>query len=110
MEKHEARIDDEGKLVLPEPVRRALGVADGDTLTIELDEGHIRLRASDSWIDEARAMLKPYLPSDGRLLSDELIADRRAEAARDEWEYLRDVAEYPSGQPPMLPDKVHAVA
>lgn len=110
METHEARVVEEGKLVLPEPVRRALGIAEGDILTIELDDGHVRLRASDSWIDEARAMLKPYMPADGRLLSDELIADRRAEAARDEWEYLRDLAEFHGGRMPTLPDDAHAVA
>ncbi len=93
VEQVEAKVADGGTLTLPPSALRALGVAAGDTLAIAVDAGEVRLRASDAWIDEERALLKPYLPY-GRLLSDELIADRRAENARDEWEHLRDLAEF----------------
>ena len=86
-------------MALPASIMDALGLRQGGSLEVEVAAGEVRLRASDAWIDEARALLKPYLPQ-GRLLSDELIADRRAENARDEWETLRDIAEYHGGRAP----------
>lgn len=71
-----------GKLVIPATFRREMGVKPGDTLIVELDQGELRVRSLPSAIQRVQAMMRNLNP-EGRLLSDELIADRRAEAARD---------------------------
>jgi AbrB family looped-hinge helix DNA binding protein len=71
-----------GKLVIPAAFRREMGVKPGDTLIVEMDQGELRVRSLPSAIGRVQAMMRELNP-EGRLLSDELIADRRAEAARD---------------------------
>jgi AbrB family looped-hinge helix DNA binding protein len=44
METHRARLIEGGKLIIPAPMRRSLGIATGDMVTIELDDGEIRIR------------------------------------------------------------------
>ena len=76
------RITEGGKLVIPASFRRALGIAIGDTVILEATDGILRVRSRDSAIAEAQAMMRELVP-DGESISDELIADRRAEAARE---------------------------
>ena len=76
------RIMEGGKLVIPASFRRALGIAVGDTVILEATDGILRVRSRDSAIAEAQAMMRELVP-DGESISDELIADRRAEAARE---------------------------
>ena len=71
-----------GKLVIPAAFRREMGVKPGDTLIVELDQGEIRVRSLPSAIGRVQARMRELNP-EGRLLSEELIADRRAEAAHD---------------------------
>ncbi len=69
-----------GRLIVPVAFRHALGLVDGDSLTIELDGDEIRIRSQRAAIARAQAYFKKLAPEDV-LLSEELIADRRAEAA-----------------------------
>lgn len=69
-----------GKLVIPEAFRREMGIKPGDTLIVELSEGELRVRSLPSTIRRVQERLRELNP-EGRLLSEELIADRRAEAA-----------------------------
>lgn len=71
-----------GKLVIPAAFRRDMGVKPGDTLIVELADGELRVRSMPSAIRRVQERLRELNP-DGRLLSEELIADRRAEAARE---------------------------
>jgi bifunctional DNA-binding transcriptional regulator/antitoxin component of YhaV-PrlF toxin-antitoxin module len=68
-----------GRFVLPVEVRRALGVADGGTLVVRLVDDEVRLSTPAAAVRRAQRAVRPYLQ--GRSLSDELLADRRAEAA-----------------------------
>ncbi len=68
-----------GRLQLPADVRRALGVKDGDSVVLEMKDGELRVRSYDIALANARAILRKYIPEDV-ILSDELIADRRAAA------------------------------
>ena len=77
-----AKIDG-GAVVVPDDYRRAPGIDGGDPVRVELHGEELRIRSLRSVIRELQESLKPYrIP--GRLASDELIADRRAEVAREE--------------------------
>ena len=71
-----------GRIVIPVALRRALHLGVGDTLVIEIVDGELRVFTPQHAIQRAQQLLAPYL-SDKPSLADELIADRRAEAAHD---------------------------
>ncbi len=82
MPSQRVKIVEGGKLVIPATFRREMGIAPGDTVIVELDEGELRVRSLPLAIRRVQERMRELNP-DGRLLSDELIADRRAEAARE---------------------------
>lgn len=82
MEAQRVKIVDGGKLVIPAAMRRDLGIATGDTVLVDVHDGELRVRSVPRAIERARAILRRYVP-EGTLLSEELIADRRAEADRE---------------------------
>ncbi len=74
-----------GRLVLPAELRRQLDLREGDRLilTVEAD-GSLRLVSAREAARRARGLLRQMLPHlEGRCLSEELIAERRAEATRE---------------------------
>ncbi|MBA4179491.1 MAG: AbrB family transcriptional regulator [Anaerolinea sp.] len=79
------RLSEGGRIVLPAKVRRALDLKCGDELLVIVDDGEILLMTRMQGIRRAQRLLAPYLEGRGSLV-DELIAERRAEAAREELE------------------------
>jgi AbrB family looped-hinge helix DNA binding protein len=79
MEAHRARLIEGGKVIIPAPMRRSLGLATGDVVTIELDDGEIRIRTLGKALARARAIVRRHVP-EGHSLVDELTTERRAEA------------------------------
>jgi AbrB family looped-hinge helix DNA binding protein len=79
------RVDKAGRVVLPAAVRRALGI-EGEAhlvLTPQAD-GSARLETFDAVVRRIQAYYMSLPPrEDGMLWSESLIADRRAEAARE---------------------------
>lgn len=71
-----------GRIALPADVRRAMGVVEGDTVYFNLDGDELRVRSSRSSLRRIQDRLRAYRPATGNL-SDELIADRRAEGAHE---------------------------
>lgn len=71
-----------GRIVIPAEYRQALGLHVGDELIIRLEDGSLRLFTPEQAIKYAQDLLRPYLPQN-RSLSDELLAERRAEAAEE---------------------------
>jgi bifunctional DNA-binding transcriptional regulator/antitoxin component of YhaV-PrlF toxin-antitoxin module len=67
-------------------MREAMGLRPGETLEVSLEEDGLRLRTQRQMIARAQAIVKRYVKP-GRRLSDELIAERRAEAKREEKEF-----------------------
>jgi bifunctional DNA-binding transcriptional regulator/antitoxin component of YhaV-PrlF toxin-antitoxin module len=61
-------------------MRRVLGLADGDAVLLELVDGEIHVRPLRDAVSRVQARLREYIPAE-TLLSDELIADRRAASA-----------------------------
>ena len=76
------RIIEGGKLVIPAVMRRALGIATGDTVMVGIEDGELRIRSLAKAVERAQAIVRRRVPR-GASLADELIADRRGEAERD---------------------------
>jgi AbrB family looped-hinge helix DNA binding protein len=85
-ERNEARlkIGPGGRVVIPAEMREALGAEEGDTLLASVVDGEMRLVSTQTAIKRAQAIVRAYIPAGGPSLVDELIADRRAEAAAEE--------------------------
>lgn len=71
-----------GRIVLPAALRKQLNIAVGDEVTLTLVDGGILVRPRHASLLEVRDRLAAYLPRDVSL-ADQLIAARRAEAARE---------------------------
>jgi AbrB family looped-hinge helix DNA binding protein len=82
MKQRRLRIGENGRIAIPAAYRRELGMRPGDELIVRVEEGEIRLSSPKLALERARRILGRYL-ADGDGLADSLIADRRAEAARE---------------------------
>lgn len=78
-----AKINQQGRIVIPAECRAAAGIKPGDELLIEaIGVGELRLRTPEQAIKAAQAMVARHVPKDRDLVA-ELIAERRAEARRE---------------------------
>ena len=69
--------------VVPASFRDAMGVKPGDTVLVELHGRELRISPDLSALERIQEFLAPYAPQ-GSYLSDQLIAERRAEAEREQ--------------------------
>jgi AbrB family looped-hinge helix DNA binding protein len=73
-------LDEEGRLVLPDEIRRTLGLEAGSSVVLELDETGVHLLPSrKEALRRAQALVRKYVP-EGVSLSEELLEDRRRES------------------------------
>ncbi len=79
---YQAKIIAGGKIVIPAEARRALGLNDGDRVMIDVEEGRLIVRSFPQVVAELQALVRNHVPA-GVSLADDLIAERRAEAARE---------------------------
>lgn len=79
---YHTRINAQGRLVLPAPARKALGVRPGEDLIVRVEPDGIKITTPRQSLQRAQALFAAVAPPDV-VLSDELIRDRRAEVARD---------------------------
>ena len=71
------KIMEGGKLVIPASMRRAMGIARGDTVVVELlSDSELRVRPLASAIREAQEIVRRSVRQ-GRSLADELMRERR---------------------------------
>ena len=82
METIKTHLGKNGRVVIPAQFRKALGVSEGDTLMMTLDDGMIRILTPRKAIERVQKSVRRYVP-EGRSLADELIQERRAEQARE---------------------------
>jgi AbrB family looped-hinge helix DNA binding protein len=75
-----AKIGQGGRIVIPADLRKALGVGVGDELLLRVEDGELRAATRRAALKKAQAVVRRFVP-EGVRLSDELIADRRREAA-----------------------------
>jgi len=69
-------------MVLPAGLRQQLHVEGGGLLVIREDEGRLVLESVDDAVRRAQALVRRYAPS-AQGVTDELLAERRADAARE---------------------------
>lgn len=75
------QLGERGRFVLPAPVRRALGLEEGDQLILEVEDDVARLVPARTI---ARRFQGAFADGyGGRSLVEELLAERREEAARE---------------------------
>ena len=76
-------VADNGRVVLPVALRRRLNVVRGGTLVIRDDGGRLVLESADEAITRAQDIVRRFAP-DAAGVVDELSAERRAEAERED--------------------------
>jgi len=76
-------VGDRGRLVLPSAVRSELGLKPGTRMLLSTEpDGSLRLRPFRTVSDQNRGLLAGVAPAEVSMV-DELLAERRAEAARE---------------------------
>ena len=70
----------QGRIVVPAPIRKALGFQPGETLVARVEDDHLVIEKPESVVRRIRARFRGAAD---RSLADELIAERREEARRD---------------------------
>jgi bifunctional DNA-binding transcriptional regulator/antitoxin component of YhaV-PrlF toxin-antitoxin module len=81
-------INPNGSAEIPVEALKASGMPIGERLEIDYGDGVITIRRPKpqttlDGVRKAQAMVRQYIKAGGPSLADELIADRRAEAARE---------------------------
>lgn len=71
-----------GRVVIPAEMRTAMGVGEGDILSAQVIDGELRLLSQEMAIRKAQELVRRYIP-EGVSLVDQLIEERRSEAARE---------------------------
>ena len=78
-------LQDNGRMILPADIRRALDLKKGDKVIIETEGDRVELTTAQRERQRARAMFRKFV-SAGEPIVDQVIANRREEARRDEAE------------------------
>ncbi|HEC85764.1 MAG: AbrB/MazE/SpoVT family DNA-binding domain-containing protein [Candidatus Parabeggiatoa sp. nov. 2] len=73
-------IDANGSLTLPNEYRKILGLLAGDKITVQLKGNKLVLLSPHDPVKIVQTLVRKYIPAE-RSLADELIAERRREAA-----------------------------
>jgi AbrB family looped-hinge helix DNA binding protein len=83
MEVHTVHLEKSGRILIPAVVRRKLGLTEGCEMIVRVDDsGVLEIESRGQVLDRIQARLRRYVP-EGKLLSEELIQERKAESARE---------------------------
>jgi AbrB family looped-hinge helix DNA binding protein len=82
METLSVKIEKSGRILIPAAVRRQLGLKEGTEMILRVDETGIQMGTREQALARIHERLRRYIP-EGRILSEELIQERRAEAERE---------------------------
>ena len=85
-----APLSPNGRIVIPAAIRQEMGFAAGDTLLMDVEDGVLRIESYPARIRRIQREFAKYAKP-GILASDELIADRREDARREEEEFQRQI-------------------
>lgn len=80
--KSRTRVNQNGRLVIPAPFRKALGIKAGDEVLLEIAEDELRITTLKHRLERAQRIIRKHVKRGARLV-DELIAERR-KAAKNE--------------------------
>jgi AbrB family looped-hinge helix DNA binding protein len=84
----QTHISNGGRVVIPATYRKSLGLSEGEAVTLSMDEFGIRISTPRLALRRLQALAAKRIPK-GRLVSEELIAERRKEAKRERAEMKR---------------------
>ena len=76
------KIVEGGRVILPAAFRKSMGLQKGDTVLIELHGEEVRIHPARLALRRLQEKLRDYAPESGSV-TDELIAERRQEAAKE---------------------------
>jgi AbrB family looped-hinge helix DNA binding protein len=76
------KVEKSGRILIPAVIRRKLQLKEGSEVLLWVDESGIRLGTREQALAHVHQRLRRYIP-EGRVLSEELIQERRAEAERE---------------------------
>lgn len=82
MSEHTASLSKEGRVLIPASIRQQLGLRVGEPLTLFVVDGELRISSRLTALRKMQERLAPLWAPDVSVV-DELIAERRAEAARE---------------------------
>jgi len=77
-----ARVNENGRVVIPASYRKALGIKAGDQVILRMEDDELRITTMKRRIERAQRRIRQYVKP-GVSLADELIAERRAAAKRE---------------------------
>jgi AbrB family looped-hinge helix DNA binding protein len=82
MQTAKSRLVEGGRIIVPAAFRRAMSLAKGDAVILELHGDELRVRPARAALRRLQARLAPLAPGPGEpLVSDTLLEERRREAA-----------------------------
>jgi AbrB family looped-hinge helix DNA binding protein len=85
-------MSENGRLSIPVKQRKQLGLAEGGMVVTRVENGELRIRPVKAVLTELQAKVSGMLAATGvkpgTQLPEDVIADRREEAARDDRKYL----------------------
>lgn len=82
MEYRRVKVAEDGRIAIPAEYQAKLGIEVGEDILLELADGEICPSTGYEAIRHAWETVRRYVP-EGVSISDELIAERRAEAVRE---------------------------
>jgi AbrB family looped-hinge helix DNA binding protein len=82
-----AKINANGRIVIPAAIREEMGLRPGDSVVLTLEDGILHVESYRSVIRKVQDEMQKYVKP-GVLASEELIAERREEARREMEEAL----------------------
>ena len=77
-----ARVNENGRVVIPASYRKALGIRAGDEVIVRMEDDELRITTMRRRIERAQRLVRKYVKRDTSLV-DELIAERREAANRE---------------------------
>lgn len=77
-----AVMDGQGRVCVPEEIRRSLGIHPGDTLVLKMDRDGLKMIPIRAAVLRAQGLVRRYVP-ENHSLSDDILADRREEASHE---------------------------
>lgn len=81
MDSFRTHIQGHGRVSIPAPLRQAIGLRPGADVFLSAEDGRVVVTPADAALARFQQAVAEHVPADRDLVA-ELIADRRAEAAR----------------------------